>query len=154
MDLAQLTDAPTIVNVGGKDYAFSELTLASMGKLQGWIKSNFPHPLEAIKPHLEGFAAADRAYMIEAAQREAAYWPPAIGTPRASACLLTSPQGQTQVLYEGLKVHDPAATIEDADRLRRLLKRDEAKSLMVIGLIFGTYDPGDDEAPKDPGAAK
>jgi hypothetical protein len=146
MDLAEHTDQPTEVIVAGKTYLFSELTIEAMGRLQAWIKANVPHPLKALQGQLDGFSAEDRATLLDQARKEAAHWPPSIGTPAAAQALASSREGMAEVIYEGLRGANPEAPRDSAISILKSIRRDEAKSREVFGIIYG-LDEGDD-APK------
>ena len=89
MSLAELTDQPELtVSIGGTEYHFSELTLECKGKLQAFIKSKVPHPVEAIKPHLEGLSQEDRRYLISQAREDAQSWPPDVESVKGKTALL------------------------------------------------------------------
>ena len=91
MDLSQLTDEPELtIAIGGREYQFSELPIAALARLQEWIKREHPHPIEAIKPHLDGLGPEERRYLLDQARLEARSWPPEIGTPEGAEALLRS----------------------------------------------------------------
>jgi hypothetical protein len=123
--LAELLDGPTFtVRVGGRDYGFSEVPVSSLLALEGWIRENTPHPIESIKPYLAGLEPGDRQRLLEDARRDAAHWPPRIGTSAGAAALLGSgDMGQIETLYHGLLVHHPGATRDHARGLYRKLKQ-------------------------------
>jgi hypothetical protein len=150
MDLAEHTDQPIPVVIKGKTYHFAELGIEAMGRLQAWIKANVPHPLKALQGQLEGFSPEDRALLLDAARKEAAHWPPKIGTQAAALALASSPEGMMEVLWEGLKGADPEFPRADAAKLFKAIRRDEAKSREVYGAIYGTTDDegSGDDAPK------
>lgn len=145
LDLAILADAPTVVAVAGRDFKFSELTLAACARLQQWIKQNVRDPWDVAKECLDGLASADRAIVLDQARKDKAAWPPAIGTQAAANALGSTRAGLVEVLYEGLIAHDPDATRADAERLMRRLRKDEAASRRIFGLIFAADDDGDGE---------
>lgn len=145
MDLAEHTDQPTEVIIGGKSYLFAELDIDAMGRLQAWIKAHVPHPMKVVREHLDDFTPAQQEILLAQARKEAAHWPPAIGTQEAAQALASSPDGMLEVLWEGLKGADPETPRETAKAIFRKIRRDEAKSREVYGLIYGSAG---DEAPK------
>lgn len=166
MDIAQHTDQPARVEIAGVAYGFSELPIEALGRLQQWIKDHHPNPMEVIKPHLDGFAAADRAEIIRQARQEAASWPPQVGTGRGAQALLGDEAGQREAFYEGLRVHQPNTTRKQADRLFRELGREAARAkaggapdvvaersiARIFGILFGADDdPLDGEGEGDGG---
>jgi hypothetical protein len=128
VDIAQHTDQPVRIEIGGRAYGFSELPIESLGRLQQWVKDHVPNPLEVVKPHLDGFSDADRAELLRQARLDAASWPPEVGTARGSQAILGGEAGQREALYEGLLVHQPGTTRREADRIYRELGRAIARS--------------------------
>lgn len=130
MDLPQLVDdaAELIETIGGAQVRFSEITIGQDAQLQEWLTAHVPHPVEALKPRLEGLSADDRQYLLEQARQDARDWPPRVGTAAAAEALLGSPDGQVEALYQGLRVHYPDASREYAARLYRALKKESARS--------------------------
>lgn len=123
--LSELLDGPVLtVRIGGGDYRFSELPIASMVALEEWIKVNSPHPIDAIRSHLDGLSSEERQSLLESARKDANDWPPRIGTQAGSRVLMGGGDlGQIEVLYHGLLVHHKDATREHARGLHRWLER-------------------------------
>lgn len=154
MDLTKLIDAVPELRerIGGIDVVFSEITIEGLARLQSWIKDEVPHPLEALRDHLEHLPPAIAADLAERARHESMNWPPEIGTAEGATALLGSTNGQIHAFYEGLRVHHPDATIVDAARLYKVLKREVARSKdkrrvrRIYATIFGTDTADEDEA--------
>jgi hypothetical protein len=168
--LPQLTDEPPeiTVEVAGKEYGFSELPLADLAKLQGWIEKTYPHPVQAIRPHMEGLPAEDRHYLLEQARQSAPMWPPEVGTKDGSRLIMSSPAGQVEALFYALNLHHPGTTREDAERFYRAFRRESTRRrdkftvMLVFATIFGNeevkelslnmedgQESGDDSRPKN-----
>lgn len=131
LGLAELTDQPTLsVAIGGKTYRFSELTLEGLGRLQAWINTHCVDPLESIKSGLEGFPPEDRQFLLNEARKDRKAWPPDVKTSAGKKALLgTDPgnggePGQIEALFEGLRVHWPSVTREQAHRMYRDLTKE------------------------------
>jgi hypothetical protein len=151
--------------IGGQTYLFSEIETYENAALQAIIRETCPNPLEVVKQHIDGLPAHLQERLLDQAYRDALHWPPKIGTLEASRALLGSERGQVITLYEGLQVHHPETTREDASRIFHQLKRDaraewkaataegklydrDAKFMKILACMFGN---GDDDAPKGPG---
>ena len=93
MDLTTLTGSPELtVPIGGRVYAFSELPIDALAKLQAFIRANTPNPLDLVKPHLDGLSTADRQHVLEQARLDAKNWPPQVGTSAGAwRCCRASP---------------------------------------------------------------
>lgn len=139
LDLTQLTDEPElIVQIGGRAYQFSELPIEALARLQSWLRANNPHPVDALRGHLEGLPDHVAIAMGEAARKEAKTWPPQVGTAAGSIALLSTEPGQIEVLYEGLCGHQ-ATTRESAHALYRVIQKQtarEAKAAKAAGLKY------------------
>lgn len=168
LDLDRLTDQHCLeIDIGGQVFRFSELPIEALGRLQAVIKTLVPHPVGALSGHLDGLCDADRQYLLQQAWIEAKSWPPVIGTAAGAAALLGSEPGQIETLYEGLRVHQPAITKEEARQIYRLLRRQSASdsrkaqqqgreydgegpARRIFGTLFGLdeSDEAGDELPK------
>lgn len=163
MDLAQLTDQPTPIEISGRHYGFSELSFDALGELQQWIKDKYPHPLRSIQGYLDGFSDDDREELLRQAREEAKHWPPVVGTAAGTAALLKTEEGQVQALWAALKVHQPETTLIEGRRLYKALQNEsirwakrkakgqadagEAKVSRIFGIAFG-MDQVEDDGPK------
>lgn len=124
LHLDRLLDAPILtVAIGGRKLQFSEFPIASLARLQSWLRANVPNPIAAIAPHLEGLPAAERERLLDKAYDEARRWPPDVGSPAASLALMKTLPGQLEVFYEGVRVHQPEIARDESDRIYRLLER-------------------------------
>jgi hypothetical protein len=157
LDLTELTDEPELtVTIGGKTFHFSELPIGSLAKLQGWIKANVPDPLVSLRERLAGYPDSVVAQLTAETRREAPAWPPIVGSSEAAVALMGTQQGQVYSLWVGLLVHQPNMTIEDADRVYRMLKKTRDGKLVkrIFRTIFGTAvsdrDEDDEEESSDP----
>lgn len=167
MDLAQLTDQPTWIAIGGKSYGFSEIPFGGLGELQAWLKDNTPHPLRSLAGQLDGFSEEEKAELLRQAREDAKSWPPVVGTAAGAAALLATEAGQLRALWVALKVHQPATTLDEARRLYKALQGEaarlararrgkapaagdaEAKVSRIFAIAFGM--DGDDQADEGDG---
>jgi hypothetical protein len=163
MGLTELLDQPELaVTIGGREYFFSELPLLQRAKLQSFIQTKLQHPLEAVKPHLQGLDPEDRAHLLNEARKEGNDWPPDVETARGKVILLSSDSGQIETLFQGLSIHHPNLTRDDARKLFKQLGREtrfEAKRAKsegreydgegavqrIYACLFGLGLPSDDE---------
>jgi hypothetical protein len=155
LDLTELTDEPDLtVTIGGEPYHFSELPIGSLAKLQSWIKANVPDPLVALRERLQGYPESVAAQVASDVRREYPTWPPVIGSPKAAVAMMDQQPGQVYAFWIGLLVHQPATTIEAAERLYRTLKkmRDEKKVRRIFQTIFDMApSERDEDGEGDPG---
>jgi hypothetical protein len=157
--LDTLDDRPELIaTIEGKEYGFGELPIGKRADLQAYLRRTTPHPIDAVKPHLEGLRPEDRQALLENARREARSWPPDLGTPAGMMALTSTTEGQIEVLAAALSVHHPECGREDAVRLYRALEREAAREAMaarrrgepydgrgtarrIYSVIFGMGDP-------------
>lgn len=159
MRLDTLDDRPELtVEVDGRRYGFSELTLEKRADLQAYLRRTVPHPVDAIKGHLAGLDPADRQALLESARRDAKSWPPDIGSQAGMMALTSTTDGQVEVLATALSIHHPECTRADAARLYRSLEREadraaadarrrgesydgQGSARRIYSIIFGLGDP-------------
>lgn len=170
MRLDTLNDHPEIiVTIGGREYSFSRLTIGLKAKLQAYLRRTVPHPIDAIKPYLDGLEAEDRAALLEGARQDAKRWPPDIGTPAGMIALTQADDGTIELLALALSMHHPEMTRSDAERLKNDLERESEREAMaarrrgqkydgkglawrIISIIMGKGDPTvEDELPEGSG---
>jgi hypothetical protein len=146
MDLTKLVDGiPELrERIGGVEVVFSEIPIEGLARLQAWINSHVPNPLEAIRDYLSKIPSDVASELADKARRESLVWPPKIGTAEGATALFSSTHGQVAAFHEGLKVNHADATFADAERLYMVLKREVAKSKderrvkRIYATIFGT----------------
>jgi hypothetical protein len=152
LDLTELTDEPEFTTtIGGKLFYFSELPIAGMAKLQGWIKTNIPDPVVTLRERLAGYPDSVVAQVVSDARRETPHWPPIMGSPEAAVIMMSTQQGQIYSFWVGLLVHHEGATMEDAERVYRMLKKARNEKLVtrIFRIIFGRDVPERDENDKE-----
>lgn len=136
MDLAQLTNQPIHVEIGGKSYAFAEIPADGLGRLQAWLKEHYPHPLRALVGQLDGFSDEEKAELFRQARQDALEWPPEVSTAAGTAALMRAEEGQIRTLHESLKVHQPETALSDARRVYKALMAETAHRILLRG-----FDP-------------
>ena len=150
--LDTMLDHPRLtVEVEGVVYRFSELPLEAMARIQAWIRTNVPHPLDALKGRLDGLDPEDRRYLLDRAYDAAQEWPPRVGTKAAGEVLAQSMAARLVVFLEGLRVHQPNATEADAQRLHDALIRgsDRADGIRTAKRILQVLHGVEDDEPDD-----
>lgn len=115
------------VPIGGFVFGFSELPVEKLDELQAFIRRTTPHPLEAVKKHLEGLDLDDRQFLLEQARVDAKNWPPQVGTAAGALALLSSEPGQIEALRVGLTVHQPGTSEAEARRVFKALRKQAAQ---------------------------
>jgi hypothetical protein len=123
VDLARLTAAERTITLGGRPFRVSPLNFKDFGVLQGWIKDRSPHPVSAIRGHLEGLTESQQAVLLKAAAAMALKWPPRVGSEEANA-LLGTPEGLTFQLWVVLNKHQ-AIAIEEVEELMGSITEEE-----------------------------
>lgn len=140
MDIALLTGAPRAITLDGAEYKVSPLRPRDLGELQAWIKDRVPHPIDALKPHLDGLDPAERQALLKEAYKEARDWPPSIGSDKGAGLLAT--EGRGKVLEVVLRRHQPGITPAEAEALAERITG--AEFVAAMNLAFGR----EGEAPK------
>lgn len=154
MDLAEATNAPREVVIGGLAYKVSAFTRNEWGQLQAWLKDHARDPItrayaELAEVRRKGIEIddKDRDAVLTKARFEQSSWPPIVASP-AWFDLLTSTDGGTfQFVAALFRKHQPSMTDEQvADVVN---KTDDAVGEVLVWRAMG-FDP----PPKATGPAK
>lgn len=154
MNLTELADLPELfVEIGEREYKFSELPTGipdkggkpyGLAAIQGWLNANVPHPVDALKGHLDGLPENVAIALAEKAREEAKAWPPKAGTRAGAIVLMNTEPGQIETFCWGLRVHQPEITREEVMTLYRQLAREKDSARLVLrifSVLFGNGDP-------------
>lgn len=141
MNLVRLANRPQLrIELGGRAYLFSELTIGALADLQAWIEANTPMPFADLDEHIDavwpGFQDRLRKH-VNVLMKD---WPPKVGTEEGGQAL-DSDAGWTELFYHGLRVHQPWTTREDATTFWKALFLDNAeKAIRIVRAMYGA-DP-------------
>jgi hypothetical protein len=118
--ITRVIPVPRAVQLGGREYVASELTLGDLAELQAWLEEAEPHPLEGLPPAWADPEPETRPARLAAAWERARAWPPRLGTDRGAE-LLASPGGRAFFLTLCLRRARPDfGPAEALDLLRRI----------------------------------
>jgi hypothetical protein len=146
-DLATLTAQPVRIRLAGAEYLATPLTLADRGAVQARIKEAVPHPVDAIRPHIEGLAPEERKPFLEDARAvlNERGWPPRLGTPEGNAVACSDPGCLVEILHRSLGREQAGFTKDHAERLFRSLSDAEVGSVIEAAFELA---PRDEDGPK------
>jgi hypothetical protein len=115
-DLLTLVPVPELLPLGGRLVPISELTLASVARLEAWCRQRWDSPFERLRPSLDAMGEDERYLALwDAADAVEASWP-AFGEDRFTDELLT-PAGRLAFLDAAIGQSDPDWRPEDTRRL-------------------------------------
>jgi hypothetical protein len=131
--LDTLDDRPELtVRIAGREWSFSELTLEKRADLQAYLRRAVPHPVDAVKGHIDGLTPEERRPFLEAAREAAREWPPDIGRPDGMQALMSTEEGRAELLAAALSLHHPELPREAVGllyrELNRMTRREEAEA--------------------------
>lgn len=151
MDHATFVNAPKTIELGGREYRVSALTLKEWGPVQSWIKQHAVSPVRLLSSgDMAGLNAADRKAMMETALHAQRNWPPRIGSIEWFQAL-DHPGGHAEFLFVALSKHQPDFTREEAAGLDERISVGDATPVVMACLGL---DMPDDNAPKAKGASQ
>jgi hypothetical protein len=154
MDLAEATNQPIEILLGGEPFLARALKLSEWGELQAWYKRAVPSPLERVARAIA--AAKDRGEPIPAPVAElladqaiaaSAVWPPRIGTVEWLRGIDGVEGGVAEFFWHSLRRDNPGLARDDATRLAASASPDEVAALESVVLL------GKLPAPKSAGPA-
>jgi hypothetical protein len=160
-----LTNPPTMLPLGGKQFLVAKWTMGDRDQLEQFVRANTPRPLAVLNDQSSVFDDPEiRKEVVrrglDAAMEAEKSWPPPWGSPEFFAALQT-PVGQDYLLFVILRAHQPGMTIEACADIRQTIDlvptgEDEAQAVFSV-FFFGEASPlpaelGGEEEPADPKA--
>lgn len=145
-NIAILTAQPQILRVDGVEYKVHPLTFEDLGKLQVWIDSQFPNPLDVASQAIKSgnFNFAQQQFIIEKALHAATRPKNLIGSIEADE-LLMSVEGYKQVLLLSIRKGDPSFDDAAAKNLfSKMTQADIARLEAITNLDMVATDPKDE----------
>lgn len=144
MDLAQATNAPLHLEIGGKLRPVRAMTLADWGKLTAWIRDNVPSSTElvmraaqAARRHGDPLDQIAIDAVLGRAFDEDRNWPPDPTSPECARVLERARGGIARFVHAILSAADQSFTVEEAESLLPGLTADAITALWHVA-IFGT----------------
>jgi hypothetical protein len=146
MSISQATAAPMAVNINGREYLFSPLTIGDYGRLESHVKSKIVNiamsqahavPDKTIRQELIN-AALDKANRIALYSNDPE-------TQKESQGFLNSIDCITQLLYLSLKKNHKDLTVDDVEQLLDSTHNAEELS-QIVNAMSGL--PAEDEQPQ------
>src|SRR5579863_5635291 len=109
-----------IERIGDRDYKVTALSLSDLGKLEQWVKAQFPDPIETGKRAAEGMPLEIAREIMAKAVEQANNPKWCLGTEAATQLLMSLP-GVTEMLSLQLAKYHPELTRDQVSELVQLL---------------------------------
>jgi len=140
LSLVGATNTPRTVEIAGKPYRVSALTMAEWGEVQRWIGEQLVSPMDTLASRsidqLSPFAVH---WVTTTAVREQQNWPPRPGSEAWLAAVdrvgRDGRDGNTMLVYAVLRKHQPTLTIEDAEAISQAST--VADGAVLLGVALG-----------------
>jgi len=94
----KLANSGTPIEIDGKVWLVSQLTLRDQGKLQTTLKTIQPSPMSQIAPMSRTLSPESYAMVVRDARKDMLFWPSPITTPEGLNLVLTNEEGQKALL--------------------------------------------------------
>lgn len=119
MDLIDFCGKPAgYVEFADRRFGFGELTLERLATLQVYLDRLSPHPVEEVKPLLEGLAPDERRLLLDDARERAKDWKRLrVETAAGIKALLSERGGQTELFVAAIGLHHPEIDRATAERI-------------------------------------
>ena len=157
--LHELTAAEATLTIAGRDYRMSPLRLRDWGEIERRILDTRPDPLDLVLSKLDGLPLEQQRELLSLAYDDARQGRRL--TANELRQWLATPEGQVVQFWLSLRQHQPALTLEDAERLLLLagsetLAEQQATNLaeldaLSVGNACGQTHPAP-SPPPSPGA--
>lgn len=144
-DITRVLPVPVTVNLAGKPYKVSELTLEDFAALQQWIKEHYPHPFDRIREHISKFDKSQQEILLRAAYEDGEDWPPSVLSERGRRLLLTSEKGSVEFIRLVLSKNQPDFTLADATHLCHAAKSEDVQALLSAAFGISPQEELEDE---------
>lgn len=139
-DYARATGQPAPILLDGKEYRVGKLRPVDLGRLQAWLKTKVPNPLELVRPHMDGLPDEVAKHVWTLAYEEFKRWPPQFGD-EATIDLLVGAEGQAEFLLVALGRYLPGFTRADAEQLVERIELDDFMAVMALAMPGAVGDP-------------
>lgn len=123
-DAATMTGAPNEIELGGRTFKLSPLTVADLGELQAWVLAQLPDPIAVARQLAEGQPAEIAKEILLSAYEDTRNGARRLGSAEANAAL-KSLAGFRELLYLHGRKHHPEMTREAWEALLTAALRDE-----------------------------
>lgn len=145
MDLAEATNAPREIVIGGLAYKVSAFTRNEWGQLQAWLKDHAKDPIsrayaELAEVRRKGIEVddRDRDATLTKARFEQSSWPPVVASPAWFDLLTSTDGGAFQFVATLFRKHQPSMTDEQVADV--VIKLDKDFGDMLVWRALG-FDP-------------
>lgn len=98
----KLANSGTPVEINGKTWFVSQLTLRDQGRLQAVLKQVQPSPLSQVAPLARTLAPDAYAVVLRDARKDMLFWPSPITSAEGLNLLISSEEGQKALLQAAL----------------------------------------------------
>ena len=156
MDLIQATNAPVPLELAGSNYPARALKFKEWGAFQAWLERALPNPIARAVRALDQLRAsgtpadpATEELVLDHAQKEAAAWPPRVGSKAWLDAVDAAPSGLAELVRACLAPTNPAFDAAAAEALAERLAAPDVVRLVNL-CVFGVRDP---KAPGPPAEA-
>jgi hypothetical protein len=135
--LAELTNNPVRVTLGGREFEARALKLSEWGAIQGWYQDKIEHPLARLGKAIDQAEAWDRPlseetirafYLVTCCEP----FPPRIGTPEWLTGLNSVEGGVGQFVYYALRTYSPDLTVTEANEIAESASNSELLILQTV----------------------
>jgi hypothetical protein len=129
-NISAILPSPRPVTLGEATYRVGELRLCDIAKLQGWLDSRWPNPMDALRDKLPDMEEAERRDALRQAHDEATKGPPCWGDERSHEefrCV----DGLLTILRVALLRSHPGLSDGDIEAIACVMTRDQYRALMA-----------------------
>lgn len=98
----KLSNAGVPMDISGKTWYVSQITLRDHGRLQAVIRSVQPHPVTETVAAVKGLSADIAKDLCRDARKDLLHWPAPVTSPEGLGILLGSEEGQKELLRASL----------------------------------------------------
>lgn len=137
----KLANSGTPVEIDGKVWLVSQLTLRDQGKLQTVLKTIQPSPMSQVTSMSRSLSPESYAMVVRDARKDMLFWPSPITTPEGLNLVLTNEEGQKALLNLSLGKLQEVSEVILSDLVEKITY---PQFIRIASIAISGEDPDND----------
>lgn len=148
--LHQLGDDAVEMDINGKLYTFTMVSLGGRSRMETVLRRVVPNPIDIAKEACSGQPHEVARVLMDKAFHQRSFWPPAIESDEGVDWVMKSFDLQIAMLREMLRLHHPDLSLDEARSVGESIGIETFAALMRFGWTGKRPDDPDPKATDQP----